>query len=162
MVLILGQRSKADNFIAINLKNQAYGTRYVSILTGDIVWINGPYPCGVWPDISIFRDALITELLPGERVEADDGYIGEHPGTVKCPKGAANKVSTLAMQQRARNRQETVNKRFKNWGCLKQVWRHAIPLHGQAFTVITIITQLAINEGERLFECNQYSDPVGI
>ena len=85
------------------------GLRYevgICILTGDIVWINGPYPCGSWPDINIFRDALITELEAGERVEADDGYIGEHPGTIKCPKGAANNVSTLKIQGRACSRQE--------------------------------------------------------
>lgn len=33
------------------------GVRYevaVCIQTGWIVWINGPYPCGAWPDIKIF------------------------------------------------------------------------------------------------------------
>jgi len=37
------------------------GLRYevgLCILTGDIVWINGPYACGHWPDLSIARDGL--------------------------------------------------------------------------------------------------------
>ena len=43
------------------------------ILTGSIVWINGPYECRLWPDISIFSNSLKTHLAPNERVEADDG-----------------------------------------------------------------------------------------
>ena len=65
------------------------GLRYevgVSILEGNIVWINGPYPCGDYPDISIFRLSLLNFLENGERVEADDGYIGEAPKYIKCPK----------------------------------------------------------------------------
>ena len=138
------------------------GLRYevgLCIATGDIVWLNGPYECGRWPDISIFRDSLLSHLAPAERIEADDhGYFGEHPLHVKCPAGFANPESTLFMQQRARNRQETVNKRFKDWGLLKQVYRHEIAGHGVAFRAIAVITQLAINGGEALFECG-YQDP---
>jgi hypothetical protein len=137
------------------------GLRYevgLCIATGDIVWLNGPYECGKWPDISIFRDSLLSHLAPAERVEADDGYIGEHPLHIKCPKGFTNPQSTLFMQQRVRNRQETVNKRFKDWGLLKQVYRHEISGHGLAFRAIAVITQLSINSGEALFECG-YRDP---
>jgi hypothetical protein len=137
------------------------GLRYevgICIATGDIVWLNGPYECGLWPDISIFRDSLLSHLETNERVEADDGYIGEHPLYIKCPKGFANPEETLFMQQRVRNRQETVNKRFKDWGLLKQVYRHEIPFHGSAFRAIAVITQLAINGGEALFQCG-YRDP---
>jgi hypothetical protein len=143
------------------------GLRYevgLCILTGDIVWINGPYECGMWNDITIFRDALISNLLPLERVEADDGYIGEHPRYVKCPSGFANPTTTEYMQQRCRNRQETVNKRFKNWGILKQVFRHQEKLveHADIFRAVAVITQLSINEGERLFECGYRDPPYGI
>ena len=62
------------------------------------------------------------------------------------------------MQQRVRNRQDTVNKRFKDWGALRQIWRHSIPLHGDVFRAIAVMTQLAINQGEKLFECG-YRDP---
>ena len=65
------------------------GLRYevgVSIGCGDIVWIHGPYPCGHYNDIKIFRSALKNWLEEGERVIADDGYVGEAPGHVLCPK----------------------------------------------------------------------------
>ena len=55
----------------------------VSIQSGDIVWIIGPYECGKWPDISIFRDSLLSHLAPNKLIEADDGYIGEHLQYVK-------------------------------------------------------------------------------
>jgi hypothetical protein len=123
-----------------------------------MVWINGPYECGKWNDIMIFRNALLTELAPNERVEADDGYRGEHPQKIKCPCGIANLEETEFMQQRIRNRQETINKRFKDWGAMRQLWRHEIPSHGEAFRVIAIILQLSINDGEKMFECG-YRDP---
>ena len=47
------------------------------IKTGWIVWINGPYEAGSWPDINIFRDSLKSHLEENERVEADDGYRGD-------------------------------------------------------------------------------------
>jgi hypothetical protein len=60
-------------------KFKAAGIRYevaVCIQTGDIVWINGPFKCGKWPDVKIFRAELQQKLLPGEMVEADNGYRG--------------------------------------------------------------------------------------
>lgn len=137
------------------------GLRYevcICILTGDIVWINGPYQCGTWPDISIFRDSLKSFLAPNERVEADDGYIGEAPENVKCPKSFTNPAETEYMQQRVRNRQETVNNRFKNWGILRQLYRHNITRHGDVFRSIAVVTQLSINQGDKLFACG-YKDP---
>jgi hypothetical protein len=71
-------------------KYRKSGLRYevgLCILTGDIVWINGPYECGVWNDVSIFRNSLLSHLAANERVEADDGYVGEHPRYIKCPRG---------------------------------------------------------------------------
>ncbi len=47
------------------------------IQTRDIVWINGPFKAGKWPDLKIFRRNLKQQLLPGEMVEADNGYQGE-------------------------------------------------------------------------------------
>eukprot|EP00957_Ditylum_brightwellii_P145225 11061212-Ditylum_brightwellii.AAC.1 len=42
------------------------------IKTGDIVWVNGSYPCGNHNDIMIFRDSLTSHSFEKERVEADD------------------------------------------------------------------------------------------
>ena len=122
------------------------------------MWINGPYPCGDYNDILIFRDSLMSHLAEAERVEADDEYIGEAPMHVKCPKSITNPEETLFMQQRVHNRQETVNKRFKDWGILRQLFRHEISDHGEYFRAIVVLTQLAINAGEKLFSTG-YRDP---
>eukprot|EP00171_Calliarthron_tuberculosum_P019284 IDg19284t1 len=60
-------------------KLRSAGIRYEIALSinGDIVWVNGPYPCGSHPDVVIFRDRLKSELLPGELVLADNGYGDE-------------------------------------------------------------------------------------
>ena len=136
------------------------GLRYevaVSIKKGDIVWIHGPFAAGSWPDINIFRDSLMSHLGPNERVEADDGYIGEAPRHVKCPKSFVNPDENRQMQQRARARHETVNKRFKQWGCLTQTYRHDLLKHADVFRAIAVITQLSIEQGEPLFDV-QYND----
>jgi hypothetical protein len=74
------------------------------------MWINGPFECGENPDITIFRKSLMSQLAPAERVEADDGYLGEAPLHVKCPMSFTNPEITEAMQAIVRMRQETVNK----------------------------------------------------
>lgn len=100
----------------------------------------------------------MAHLGRGERVEADDGYIGEAPRHIKCPKSFTNKQITEFMQQRVRNRQETLNNRLKMWGILSQMFRHNLVLHGSVVRAVLVIVQLAINLGEPLFHCG-YKDP---
>ena len=135
------------------------GLRYevaVCILTGAIVWVHGPFPPGDYPDISIFRHALIFMLDDGERVEADDGYRGEHPRHCKIP-DPLDTVSAAIMRQRVMQRHETVNKRFKNFGCLKQVFRHNLIFHSSCFRAVAVVTQMAFNNGEPVFQVD-YDD----
>lgn len=90
------------------------GLRYevgIGIQSGDICWINGPYEPGLYNDDMIFGDALVQELEPGERVEADDGYRGHAPEHVRCPSCISNPIEDEAMQKRVRSRHETCNKR---------------------------------------------------
>lgn len=128
------------------------GLRYevaICIQSGDIVWINGPYPCGHWPDLRIFRHRLIHRLLPGEKVEADDGYRGE-PQWVRTANSYVSWADYRA-KKNARARQETANKRFKQWGCLCQTYRHHINQHHNHFAAVAVCTQLSIESGESLF-----------
>ena len=112
----------------------------------------------MWPDISIFRNALLSKLGNGERVEADDGYIGGAPMHIKCPKSIAHKEESDRMQSLVHRRHETINNRFKQWQILKQVHRNDISHHGRVFHCIAILTQLAIENGEPLFSVD-YEDP---
>ena len=128
----------------------------IDILKGNLVWVEGPYPAGTWPDIKIFLNCLAGHLLPGERVEADNGYVG-HPDKIKCPLNDCNRAENLAMQSAARSRHETFNGRLKNWGILERKFRHDIRQHGSIFYACAIITQLIIANGEPLFEV-EYGD----
>jgi hypothetical protein len=112
-----GQGEEGKSFYSYKFK--AGGLRYevaLNIRNGYIVWVNGPFPPGFMNDIMIFRTALIDMLAANERVEADDGYLGEAPRYVKCSKSFTNDEACLEMQREVRNRHEKVNKRFKHWG----------------------------------------------
>ena len=101
----------------------------------------------------------MSHLKEGEQVEANESYIEEAHGCIKCPTSFLNPKETLFMQQRVRNRQEIVNKRMKNYGVLKQIYRHRFTGHGNLFTGIAIIIQITIENGESLFQCG-YRDPL--
>ena len=139
-----------------SFKFKAAGLRYevgLNIQTGSICWINGPFAPGVWNDLSIFRLKLKTLLPPGEMVEADGGYRGDE--RVRAPMSATNMLESL-MADNARGRHETVNRRFKQFNCLSQKFRHEKEKHGICFEAVTIIPELSIQNGEPLFQVNYY------
>ena len=106
-----------------SFKFKAAGVRYevaVCIKTGDIVWINGPFPCGRFPDITIFRRDLIHKLRAGEMVEADLGYRGE-PTKIRTPDAYVSLQDKRA-KKRVRARHETVNARLKDFDVLTKVF----------------------------------------
>ncbi len=123
----------------------------VDILAGNIMWFNGPYAAGKYPDIEIFRMGLAHWLDVFERVEADDGYIGEAPQKVKCPGCVSNPTENQEMQNRVQSRHKMINGRLKNWEILKSMYCHNLMEHGNVFRAITVITQLSMNAGERGF-----------
>ncbi len=127
-----------------SFKFKKSGVRYevaLSILGGEICWISGPHQPVVYNDLEIFRSSLASHLDPFERVEADDGYLGEAPLRVKCPACITVPAEKQQMMKRVRSRQETINKRFKQWQILKQVYRHDIRVHRDVFAAIAVISQ---------------------
>mmetsp|Transcript_20385 Transcript_20385/g.20654 ORF Transcript_20385/g.20654 Transcript_20385/m.20654 type:complete len:176 (-) Transcript_20385:90-617(-) len=138
------------------------GLRYeigLCIKTGYIVWVHGPFPCGDYNDITIFRSALLHELDENERVECDDGYGGEAPSFCKIPKKQKNydDDDKLIMRGLVRSRQETVNKRLKQFNCLKVPFRHDVIYHAKFFRAAAVLTQLSIKHVEPLFAVD-YND----
>jgi hypothetical protein len=139
------------------------GLRYevaVCILTGDIVSVVGPFPCGDWPDVEIFRYCLKGMLDEYERVEADDGYVGEDPVNVKVPGSLVHMhdEQQLYIRSRVRRRHETVNKRIKQFKCLDTVFRHGLSFHGTCFRACAVLTQLSIKHGNPLFTVDNYAN----
>lgn len=133
------------------------GLRYevaVCIATGDIVWVNGPYPPGRFPDMKIFKLHLKQMLLPWEMVEVDAGYKG-------CPYHCSNKMDQFDEQHGkekgvVRARQETANERFKNFNILHDTFRHDISKHKEVFHAVAAISQLSIRTESPLFQIEKY------
>ena len=97
-------------------KLKKLGLRYkvaLCIKTGNICWWAGTYLPGIWNDNMIFQDGFVHFLEAGERCEMDDGYRGSAPLYAKCPGVIEANLDKAEMQQRVRNHQEMVNKRFK-------------------------------------------------
>ncbi len=129
----------------------------VDILAGNIVWVNGPYAAGKYTDIKFFCHGLAHWLDEHERVEADNGYIGEAPQKVKCLGCMLNPTKNQAMQNWVRSRHKSLNGQLKNWAILTSLYHHGLMEHGNVFGVNAVITQISINVGEKLFEVD-YSD----
>ena len=76
---------------------------------------------------------------------------------MKCPACITVPVEKQQMMKRVRSRQGTINRRFKQWQILKQVYCHDIRVHRDVFAAIAVISQLAIQNGEPLFSV-EYTD----
>jgi hypothetical protein len=133
-------------------KHNGPGLRYeiaISIRNSEIVWIKGPFPCGAWPDITIFRTYLRQQFRPGEKCIGDRGYRGE-PTLITTPVNCDTRCKRHLMG-RIRGRHETVNVRMKHWHILKSQFRHDISKHGMVFKAVAVLTQLTITSDEPLF-----------
>ena len=129
----------------------------VCILTGDIVWVNGPFACGLWTDWKIFSEGGLKSCLEeGERVEADDGYEAGYPEFVKTKSGIFH--GNHDIRNRVRARHETVNKRLKQFSALSSIFRHGVTKHAVVFDSVTVLTQISFNRGEKLFQTEEYFD----
>ena len=124
------------------------GLRYevaLGIRSGDICWVNGPFPCGMFNDWAIFnRLGLRSYLEEDERVEADNGYSAGDPEVCKTPKGCFHPKKNKYMRNRLMARQESVNSRIKSFGILRESYRHKLEDHGDVFRAILVIIQIGI------------------
>ena len=140
------------------------GLRYeigVSILRGDIVWVNGPFPCGQYNDLKIFMEfGMKDHLEENERVEADDGYGDANPEFTKTKSGIFHAPMAAGVRNDVRARHETANKRIKQFGALSGVFRHDLSKHSTVFHAVALVTQIAIESGESLFEIEGYDDNI--
>jgi hypothetical protein len=73
----------------------------------------------VYADVTIFRASLFTFLDDFERVDANDGYIGESPFRAKGQKEVLScPFEADALQKRVQGRHETINARLKAYATL--------------------------------------------
>ena len=131
-------------------KFRAAGLRYeiaVNIKRGRLVWVNGPYPCGNFPDVFIFQHRMKTVLAKNEKVLADNGYPDN-----RCLKSSDVPHESIDIHSEIRARHESINRRVNQFNALSKVFRHSVDLHGYVFHAITNLTLTSLKLGESLFE----------
>ena len=146
------QRDEPTSWFSFKFK--AAAVRYevaIGTYTGKIVWTSGPWRAGRYPDISIFREGGLCERLrnAGEKAIADKGYRGE-PEVVDLPDQGSH--DNKHYKRMARARHEQCNKRFKQYGCLAQRFRHSVDFHRHCFSAVVVLTELSIENGEPLWD----------
>jgi hypothetical protein len=129
-------------------KFRGAGLRYelaICIQTSHLVWVNGPYPCGSFPDIKIARDKLIPQLLPGEMFVADRGY---RDGGIHAQTPTGYNTSGERMRSVVRARHERINSTLKKFKILSTPFRNEIDKHYMVFYSITKVVQIELMNGE--------------
>jgi hypothetical protein len=112
----------------------------VCIMTGDIVWINGPFKAGR-NDKTIFeKDGLKDMLADGEGIEVDAGYQGDD--SLKNPSISQSREDRK-QKSKVRARHENVNSYLKKFGVLDNIFCHkSADKHQMCFEAVAVITQL--------------------
>ena len=123
-------------------KFHSKGLRYevgIYILTECIIWINGPFRCGI-PDIEIARQCLIGNLTLNEMADVDNGYEGED-WHLRTPAALHYRSKRgKQMKRRAGQRHETVNERLKNFNVLSNTFRLPLKRHSACFRAVAVLT----------------------
>jgi len=92
----------------------------------------------------------------GEKVEADDGCMGEDL-FVGTPEWWEFRPKEKMEAARARSRHETMNSRLKDWRILGARFRHTLWRHGNVLRSIAVINQLGHKHGGMsLFDCTEH------
>ena len=133
-------------------KFKGAGLRYeiaVAAYASHIVWVNGPFPCGSFSDLKIYKEMGLAQKLidAGEKCVADGTY--RHYTVSQKGRG---RLSWRQQKNRLRARHETVNNRIKIFDCFKRKWRHSHELHKHAFCAAVYLTQVS-------FQFNPIMDP---
>lgn len=134
------------------------GLRYevgVSIQTGWIVWVHGPYPCGSYSDLAIFRLKLKGLLQDAEKVLADGGYKDGVNGKTVNPNGLND--WDQYMKKVARARHETINGKLKSFAILGDRYRGNLLFHKYIFMAIANLVQVGIETSDTVFQV-EYND----
>ena len=62
-----------------------------------------------------------------------------------CPRSEKRRVALI------RSRHETINRRYKEWKILKDIYRHSEETHGAVFRCVTTLVQMDIEEGRNIW-----------
>ena len=118
------------------------GLRYELGLSGrkaNIVWANGPFPCGAFSDVRIFRTRLKPLLGIEEFAIGESGYTD-----VRCVRAPHHTHALHRPLSLIRARHEIVNSHLKKFRVLSTRYRHDIHGHEYFFFAVLIVTHLEL------------------
>ena len=119
----------------------------ICIRTGHIVWVNGE-----WSDLKLAREAYIMAVYPDEMTLADKGYMDrDYFVNPSYPESAG-------IQKKIMARHETANARLKQFGVLKNVYRHRIEDHMLCFLTVANMVQVCIENESPLYSVAKLVD----
>ena len=121
----------------------------LDLYKSQVAWINGPFPASVKDDV-IFKSALMGKLPYGKKVIADHGYKGLEDYISRHSSLDSDAVRCFKKQALAR--QESFNKRLKDFGILSSRFRHGEAKFKIAFQMCVVLVQCAMDCGEPLFD----------
>jgi hypothetical protein len=121
----------------------------LSVFTNRVVSLNGPYPAAT-NDTAIFKNRIRGMIPTGKKAIVDNGYKGKDPKYAKP--SPLDSAELRKFKGRARSRQECFNARMKNFGCLKQDFRHGVDRHRNCFEAIAVVCQYQLENGSPLFD----------
>ena len=127
----------------------------IAIHHNKVVWINGPFPAGQ-NDKKIFPepDGLMSKILPGKKVIADEGYRGE-PDIVATRNNFDSKFMKK-FKGRAKARHESFNSRLKAFHVISEPFRghgdERMEKHKAVFEACCVIVQYEMDNGHPLFD----------
>ena len=111
----------------------------ISVSSGEIVWIFGPFPAGKYNDQRIYNLKMRQCLHENEKVLGDLGYGG--PTIVN--NGILNDADG-SRAGRLRAYHENINGRMKHFNCLQHRWRHSVHKHHLCVFAVANLVQLWI------------------
>ncbi|KAI9353418.1 hypothetical protein BDR26DRAFT_1002385 [Obelidium mucronatum] len=114
-----------------------------AIATSKFVHISGSVPCGLFNDLAMVKRSLLPRLGVGEKVAADEGYVGV-PGKIMTrlmgnTEAIIKHNCNLSILQ---SRHETMNGKLKDFGILFQMFRGNREEHYLVFQAVAQITQV--------------------
>lgn len=94
-------------------------------------------------------NCLANQIPAGKKVLADSGLKGSAKASTRK---ASNSHEMKHFRARAQGRQETLFKRFKDFGILRQRFRHGLDLHRMVLDAVAVIVQYDMENGHPLFD----------
>jgi hypothetical protein len=113
-----------------------------------ILSFDGPYK-GSAADVSIFRETLVNQMKPGEKVMTDKGY---HQEPERCWFPPLGHINSLSREDKIKRREVTrirqLNERgigrLAFWGIFKKRWNYSFDFHELCAHVAARLTNLEL------------------